>query len=183
MKNKVFLLILLSSFLIFGTACKSKTSEPAKETGQDSAFTYTFDFEEHDYQFRLLNGWIKFPDKDSTIAFLVANKDKKAFMSAGFEEKKGQTLNDYQKQFVIKINEADGKIEEKPIEKELNGLPAYFLGFKMKDAKNRWLTYRSYLIETDKYFINLAAWTSDPKPTADLIKELDEMLSNFKELK
>ncbi|AQP53302.1 hypothetical protein CBF34_04565 [Vagococcus penaei] len=179
---KMMLLLLVAATLLGGCSTAKKLTAKEEPTKPNEALMYTLDFDEHQYRFRLLNGWIKFPDKDSKIAFLVANKDKKSFMTAGFEPVEKQSLEDYQKEFVKKLLASQGKITVEPVKRELNDLPAFYLGFTLKDAKDRTLTYRTYLIQTDDYFINLAAWTSDSEPSKELLEELDTMLGTFEQL-
>lgn len=181
-KKKINLLLLCSLFFVLIGCQKQQQPKEHKSKSPEDALIYTFDFDKQDYQFRLLDGWIKFPEKDSKVAFFVANKEKKAFMSAGFEEKKALTLTQYTETFVNKVTDAGGKIKIKPEAKKLNGKSAEYLGFQLQDQKKRWLTYRSYLIEMDQYYINLAAWTSDENPDQALIDELNTMLSQFKEV-
>lgn len=180
----LFLLPILSlSFLVgCGQTKDKKEVNQVKETDPKDALTYTFTLDEHDYRFKLLDGWIKFPNKDKTIVFLVANKDTKSFMSAGFEPK-GTDLKNYSTSFTKKVEEASGKITKEPVKKELNGLDSYYLNFNLKDNKDRNLTYKTYLVETKDYFINLAAWTSDEKPSEKVLEDLDKMLSTFEQLK
>lgn len=186
MLKKIMIGMISVLSVIFLVGCsqtsKEKKKEPIKETSAESALMYTFKLDDHSYRFRLLDGWIKFPNEDKRIAFLVANKDTKSYMSAGFEEKKG-TLEEYKESFVPKVTDAAGKILVEPEKKELNGLPAYYLSFTMKDNKERDLTYKTYLVETPDYFINLGAWTSDEKPSDKVLEELDKMLSTFEEIK
>lgn len=179
-----FLLPILSVIFLVGCSqTKTKSDESKlKETDTDSALMYTFKLDEHEYRFRLLDGWIKFPNEDKTIAFLVANKDTKSYMSAGFEPKK-QPLDKYKDSFVEKVGEKSGNIIKQPEKKTINNLDSYYLTFNMKDNKDRDLTYKTYLIETDDYFINLAAWTSDEKPTDKVLNDLDKMLATFEQLK
>lgn len=180
---KYFLPILSVIFLVGCSQTKSKPEEKkGQETEADSALMYTFKLDEHEYRFRLLDGWIKFPNEDKTIAFLVANKDTKSYMSAGFEPKK-EELTKYKDSFLQKVEKKSGKIIKEPEKKKLNGLDSYYLMFNMKDNKDRNLTYKTYLIETDDYFINLAAWTSDEKPTDKVLTDLDKMLDTFEQLK
>ncbi|MGY3765293.1 hypothetical protein ACWOAH_01875 [Vagococcus vulneris] len=176
--------IIVTIFLItMISGCAKKESPTAKATDPKDALMYTFDMDNHEYRFRLLNGWIKFPDKDSKIAFLVANKDKKSFMTAGFEPVDKRMLSQYLEEFETKLNDNDAKITVEPKKTKLNGLDAVHLGFELKDAKQRTLTYRTYLIETKDYFINLGAWTSESKPSSEIIKELDTILGTFEQLK
>lgn len=182
MKKKVTIFLTIAS-LFFLVGCKSKESkEEIKETEADSALMYTFTIDEHEYRFRLLDGWIKFPNKDGNIAFLVGNKDIKSFMSAGVEPV-SQSLELYKDDFLKKLSESDAQVNLEPEKRQLNGMDSYYLSFVMKDGKNRPLTYNTYLIETEGYFVNLAAWTSEEKPTEETIKNLDNMLDNFEQLK
>ncbi len=180
----LFLLPVLSVIFLVGCGQSQEKKEVAKEkeTNPEDALSYTFTLDEHDYRFKLLDGWIKFPNEDKTIAFLVANKDTKSFMSAGFESKE-KNLKEYTESFEKKIKEASGTLLADPIKKELNGLDSYYLSFKLKDSKKRDLTYKTYLVETEDYFINLGAWTSDEKPSDKVLKDLDKMLGTFEQLK
>lgn len=180
----LFLLPILSlSFLVgCGQTKDKKEVNQVKATNPKDALNYTFSLDEHDYRFKLLDGWIKFPNKDKTIAFLVANKETKSFMSAGFEPKETD-LKDYASSFTKKVEDASGKITKEPVKTDLNGLDSYYLNFTLKDNKDRSLTYKSYLIETKDYFINLAAWTSDENPSEKVLKDLDKILSTFEQLK
>ncbi|HCM90639.1 MULTISPECIES: hypothetical protein [Vagococcus] len=185
MKKIIFVIFSVLS-VIFLASCSQtsidKEKEQVKETTAENALMYTFKLDDNSYRFRLLDGWIKFPSEDKRIAFLVANKETKSYMSAGFEEKKG-TLEEYKDSFVPKVTDASGKILEEPKKKDLNGLPAYYLSFTMKDNKKRDLTYKTYLVETSDYFINLGAWTSDESPSDKILRDLDKMLSTFEEVK
>ncbi|MFW8053098.1 hypothetical protein [Vagococcus fluvialis] len=180
-KNIAILLTTIS--LLFLAGCQPKQKEVEKKaTDSDSALMYTFNIEEHEYRFRLLDNWIKYPNKDGNITFLVGNKENKSFMTAGVEPV-DKSLDNYKDDFLKKISEQKGDIKIEPDKRELNGLPSYYLQFVMDDSKGRPLTYCSYLIETDDYFINLAAWTSEENPSAETLQNLDDMLSNFEQLK
>ena len=184
--KKVIIGIFSVLSVIFLVGCSQtstdKKKEPIKETTAENALMYTFKLDDNNYRFRLLDGWIKFPNKDKRIAFLVANKETKSYTSAGFEEKKG-TLEEYKDSFIPKVADASGKVLVDPEKKNLNGLPAYYLSFTMKDNKERDLTYKTYLVETPDYFINLGAWTSDETPSDKVLSDLDKMLSTFEEVK
>lgn len=180
-KKRIGLLILVLTFVL--SACTStNSSSTSKSTDKkDDKLVYTLEYDHHQYQFNMLDGWRKFPNSDKSIAFLVGNKDSKSFMSAGFEEKKDKSLDDYKNDYLKKLSESKATIVVEPEKKMLNDLETYYLGVAMKDAKDRVLTYRIYLIETPDYFINLGAWTSEANPTEKTIQGLNDILSTFKE--
>ena len=184
-KKYVMVLSLVCLFALSACASTSKTDTKTSETAQvkDDKLVYTLEYDHHQYQFNMLDGWRKFPNSDKSIAFLIGNKDSKSFMSAGFEEKKGQTLEEYKDSYMKKLSEAKATVTVQPTEKELNGNQSYYLGTEMKDAKDRTLTYRIYLIETSDYFINLGAWTSEQSPKETTIDGLNNILSTFQEKK
>lgn len=177
--KKIHYALVALLFVLVGCGTPKEEQKVTPEVSPEDAFTYTFDFDGMDYRFRLLDGWVKFPDKDTNIAFLVGNKDIKSLMTAGFEPKESQSLEDYQENFLKKITDGGGKILSEPQPKTVHDLEVYHIGFKMKDAKDRWLTYRTHLIETPDYFINLGAWTSEEAPSEGIINHLDAMLDTF----
>lgn len=172
----VFFLLLLASC---GTTTKSKGE---KETSADSTLMYTFNIDDSEYRFRLFDGWIKYPNKDESILFLVGNKEKKAFMTAGFEAKT-LPLEDYKEQFIKKLQETDADIISQSDKKNINDLDVFSIEFTMKDAKERTSTYQTNLIETSDYFINLGAWTSQEKPDEQTKEHLNKILSTFEQIK
>ncbi|MGX4686355.1 PsbP-related protein [Vagococcus sp. JNUCC 83] len=180
-KKRIGILVLALFFVLSAcTSTKNDTTSESTDT-KDDKLVYTLEYDHHQYQFNMLDGWRKFPNSDKSIAFLVGNKDSKSFMSAGFEEKGNKTLEDYKKEYLNKLNDSKAKVVLEPEKKNLNGWDAYYLGVEMKDAKNRTLTYRIYLIDTPDYFINLGAWTSNESPDEKTIQGLDDILSTFKE--
>lgn len=183
MKKKLSILLLFFSVL-FLASCSQKEAKatPEKATTTDNALMYTFTMDDHDYRFRLLDGWIKYPNDDSSIAFLVGNKDIKSFMTAGFESKE-KSLDEYKDDFLKKLVDARAEIIIEPKKQVVNGLDSYNLSFTMKDNKDRLLTYRTSLIESDGYFVNLAAWTSQENPSEETLAILDTMLGAFEQLK
>ena len=184
MKKKIIVFFsLLSVILLVGCNTKDNSKEKNKqETEASDALMYTFTMEEHDYRFRMLDGWLKYPSKDDKIVFLVGNKEIKSFMTAGFEPKE-LSLDDYKNKFMNKLSENNSDILIEPEKKDLNGLASYYLSFTLKDAKERTLTYKTYLIETDDYFVNLAAWTSEESPSESTLSQLDKILGTFEQLK
>lgn len=183
MKKKLSILLLFFSILFLASCSSNETkTSTEKATTADNALMYTFTMDDHDYRFRLLDGWIKYPNSDSTIAFLVGNKDIKSFMTAGFEPKE-KTLDEYKDAFVTKLENSKANIIIEPKKQKVNELESYYLSFTMKDNKERVLTYRTCLIETDGYFVNLAAWTSEENPTDETLEILDNMLGAFEQLK
>lgn len=186
-KKRIGLLVLVMVFVL--SACTSIKNDTTHDSSTDMTsdinkkdkLVYTLEYDHHQYQFNMLDGWRKFPNSDKSIAFLLGNKDSKSFMSAGFEEKGNKTLEDYKTDYLKKLNDANATVVIEPEKKELNGWDAYYLGVEMKDNKNRVLTYRIYLVETPDYFINLGAWTSEENPKEATIQGLDDILSTFKE--
>ncbi|MGX6970746.1 hypothetical protein [Vagococcus bubulae] len=185
-KKRIGLLVLVLVFVL--SACTSTKNDTTRESSTDVSeankedkLVYTLEYDHHQYQFNMLDGWRKFPNSDKSIAFLIGNKDSKSFMSAGFEEKGSKTLEDYKQEYLKKLADAKATVVIEPEKKALNGWDAYYLGVEMKDAKDRVLTYRIYLIETPDYFINLGAWTSEENPKETTIKGLDDILSTFKD--
>ncbi|MGO3732309.1 MAG: hypothetical protein ACTJHC_03920 [Vagococcus sp.] len=184
--NKRYSIVILVMVLMVLASCgqqSKKTTNEKNPTDNKDALMYTFEIDKHDYRFRLLDGWVRFPDKDSKIVFLVANKDIKSFMTAGFEEKQEKSLESYKEDYLEKLKEAGAIVNEEPKKETVNDLDVYHVGFTSKDNKNRTLTYRTNLIETSDYFINLGAWTSQESPSKEIIDELDTMLVNFEQLK
>ena len=182
MKKKISFLLIMTGIVLFaGCQMKDKKIEQ-KATESDNALMYTFNIEKHEYRFRLLDDWIKFPNTDGNITFLVGNKEIKSFMTAGVEPVT-DSLDAYKDNFLEKLTSSQGIVKVEPEKRELNGLSAYYLRFVMNDNKNRPLSYNTYLIETDDYFINLAAWTSEENPSDKTLQILDEMLANFEQLK
>lgn len=173
---------MMTSLILF-TGCQMKEKKIEKKaTESDNALVYTFNIENHDYRFRLLDDWIKFPNTDGNITFLVGNKEIKSFMTAGVEPIT-ESLESYKNNFLDKLTASQAQVKVEPEKRELNGLSTYYLRFVMNDQKNRPLSYNTYLIETDDYFINLAAWTSEEKPSDKTLSILDEMLANFEQIK
>lgn len=180
-KKRISLLMLVLVFFLGACSAKPDTKTTQSSELKDDKLIYTLEYDHHQYQFNMLDGWRKFPNSDKSIAFLIGNKDSKSFMSAGFEEKNDQTLDQYKDSYLKKLEEAKATITLQPEKRELNGFQSYYLGTEMKDAKDRVLTYRIYLIETPDYFVNLGAWTSEASPSEKTIKGLDDILSTFKE--
>ncbi len=168
-------------FFVVLAGCSKETKE-IKETDVNSALMYTFKIDEHEYRFRMLDGWLKYPVEDKSIAFLVGNKENKAFMSAGVEPVE-TSLEAYQEAFVEKLNQASVTIQTKPELKKINGMDSYYLSYIANDKNNRPLTYKVYLIETEGYFVNLAAWTSQEEPTEKVLDNMETMLNAFEQLK
>lgn len=181
-KRKILLWLSLLSLLFLVSCSNETTKKEKKATDPESALMYTFSIDQHDYRFRLLDGWIKYPNEDDSIAFLVGNKDIKSFMTAGFEENHS-SLDAYKDSFMKKLEEGQAIILEEPKKERINKLDCYTLSFTMKDAKDRPLTYKTHLIETKDYFVNLAAWTSQEKPSKEVLDELETMLGTFELLK
>lgn len=185
MRKKWISLLLLFSVIFLVGCSQNKNEEKTsvkQQTDKDSALMYTFTIDEHDYRFRMLDGWLKYPNKDDKIVFLVGNKEIKSFMTAGFESE-DMSLDEYKDRFMNKVSESADSVISQPVKKELNGLDSYYVSFTMKDAKERLLTYKTYLIETDGYFVNLAAWTSEKNPGKETQEQLDLMLETFEQLK
>lgn len=71
------------------TSCgSSDKNEQVSSDTSNKQIVYTLEYDQHSFEFDMLDGWRKFPNQDKGIAFLVGNKDSKSFMTAGFEEKK-----------------------------------------------------------------------------------------------
>lgn len=181
--KKVIVSLISVLCLVFLVSCGSsskKNERPA--TTADNALMYTFSVDKEEFRFRLLDGWIKYPNKDENILFLVGNKDLKAFMTSGFEPKE-VSLDEYKESFVKKLEESGATVTSVSEKKTVNELECYSVNFTMKDAKERVLTYQTNLIETKEYFFNLAAWTSQEKPDEKTTKELTTMLETFEQIK
>ncbi len=179
--KKIIVSILSLLCLVFLVSCGTKEST-RKETKVDDALIYNFNVDDDEYRFRLLDGWIKYPNKDESILFLVGNKDIKSFMTAGFEPKE-TSLEEYKTSFVTKLEESGGSIINQSEKRKMNDLDCYSIEFTLKDAKNRILTYKTNLVETKEYFFNVAAWTSQEKPDEKTKEQFTKMLDSFEEVK
>ena len=82
MKKKIMIMMTVLFFVVLA-GCSKETKE-IKETDVNSALMYTFKIDEHEYRFRMLDGWLKYPVEDKSIAFLVGNKENKAFIYNSF---------------------------------------------------------------------------------------------------
>lgn len=177
----VSLISVLCLVILVSCGSSSKKNEKSATTADD-ALMYTFSVDKEEFRFRLLDGWIKYPNKDENILFLVGNKDLKAFMTSGFEPKE-TSLDDYKETFVKKLEDSGATVLSVSEKKTVNKLECYSVNFTMKDAKERMLTYQTNLIESKAYFFNLATWTSQENPDEKTINELTTMLETFEQIK
>ena len=57
-KRKILLWLSLLSLLFLVSCSNETTKKEKKATDPESALMYTFSIDQHDYRFRLLDGWI-----------------------------------------------------------------------------------------------------------------------------